>query len=64
MGVNSCDDQEILINTLNYFPMPSAPIENEFPPSAPFLEDIECVVCMETKVIFYPTIILHTVIVY
>lgn len=56
MGVNSCDDQEILINTLNYFPMPSAPTENEFPPSAPFLEEIECVVCMETKfdVLFVP----------
>ncbi|XP_025191371.1 E3 ubiquitin-protein ligase LRSAM1-like isoform X2 [Melanaphis sacchari] len=56
LGVNSCDDQEILINTLNHFPMPSAPIENEFPSSAPFLEEFECIVCMETKfdVLFVP----------
>ncbi|XP_022160510.1 E3 ubiquitin-protein ligase LRSAM1-like [Myzus persicae] len=56
MGVNNCDDQAILINTLNYFPIPSAPTENEFPPSAPFLEDVECIICMETKfdVLFIP----------
>lgn len=50
MGVKSCDDQAILINTLNN--LPSAPTENEFSPSAPFLEDVECIICMETKVIF------------
>lgn len=60
MGVNNCDDQAILINTLNYFPIPSAPTENEFPPSAPFLEDVECIICMETKVIFYTTTINST----
>jgi len=64
MGVNNCDDQAILINTLNYFPKPSAPTENEFSPSAPFLEEVECIICMETKVIFYITTILHPVIVY
>lgn len=52
MGVNSHKDQEILINTLNNFPTPSAPHENEFTPSAPFLNELECIVCMETQVIF------------
>ncbi|XP_015374815.1 PREDICTED: E3 ubiquitin-protein ligase LRSAM1-like [Diuraphis noxia] len=56
MGVKSCDDQAILINTLNYFPIPSASTENEVSPSAPFLEDVECIICMETKfdVLFIP----------
>lgn len=35
MGVCSLEDQEILINTLNNFPIPSAPPETEFSPSAP-----------------------------
>jgi len=51
MGVNNCEDQEILINTLNNFPTPSAPPETELSPSAPFLDDFECIVCMETQVI-------------
>lgn len=52
MGVSSKKDQEILINTLNNLHTPSAPHENMFTPSAPFLEDLECIVCMETQVIF------------
>lgn len=71
MGVNSPEDQEILINTLNNFPTPSAPLEMEFSPSAPlemeispsapprfellsatFKDEFECIVCMETQVIF------------
>lgn len=60
MGVCSNEDQEILINSLNNFPTPSAPLENEFPsaplenelPSAPHLEELECIICMETQVIF------------
>lgn len=51
MGVNNHEDQEILINTLNNFPIPSAPPENNFSPSAPCLDDLECIVCMETQVI-------------
>lgn len=51
MGVNNIEDQEILIKTLNNFPTPSAPPENEFCPSAPLLEDFECIICMETQVI-------------
>lgn len=58
MGVNSKKDQEILINTLNNPHAPSAPYENEFTPSAPFLEDLECIVCMETQVIFIAIILL------
>jgi len=52
MGVNNYEDQEILINTLNHFPTPSAPPENKFCPSAPFLDDFECIICMETQVIY------------
>lgn len=51
MGVNSHEDQEILINTLNC-PLPSAPPENEFSPSAPFMDELECIICMDTQVIF------------
>lgn len=61
MGVCNQEDQEILLNTLNNFPTPSAPTENEFSPSAPignvfspsapFIEELECIVCMETQVI-------------
>lgn len=60
MGVYSHKDQEILINTLNNFPTPSAPPETEFSPSAPpeiefsltNINELECIVCMETQVIF------------
>lgn len=57
MGVCNQEDQDILIKTLNnpseneFFP--SAPLENQFSPSAPFIEELECIVCMETPVIFY-----------
>ncbi|VVC45175.1 E3 ubiquitin-protein ligase BOI-like,Zinc finger, RING-type [Cinara cedri] len=56
MGVNSCEDQEILINSLNNLPAPSAPHENEFTPTAPFLDELECIVCMEARfdVLFIP----------
>jgi len=56
MGVNNIEDQEILIRTLNNFHTPSAPPENEFCPSAPLLDDFECIVCMETQfdVLFIP----------
>jgi hypothetical protein len=51
MGIHSCKDQEILINSLNYFSTPTAPPENMFTPSAPFLDELECIVCMEKQVI-------------
>lgn len=60
MGVYSHKDQDILINILNNFPTPSAPPETEFSPSAPpeiefpstNIDELECIVCMETQVIF------------
>lgn len=60
MGVCNLEDQEILINTLNNFPTPSAPPETEFSPSAPpeiefsstNIDEHECIVCMEIQVIF------------
>lgn len=58
MGVTSNEDQEILINSLNYFPTPTAPPENTFTPSAPFLDEFECIVCMEEQVIIFNFIIL------
>lgn len=51
MGVKSREDQEILINTLNNRPLPSAPPENEFSPSAPFMDELDCIICMDTQVI-------------
>ncbi|XP_025405953.1 E3 ubiquitin-protein ligase LRSAM1-like isoform X2 [Sipha flava] len=56
MGIHSCKDQEILINSLNYFSTPTAPPENMFTPSAPFLDELECIVCMEKQfdVLFIP----------
>lgn len=53
MGVNCRKDQEILIGTLNVLPKPSAPPECEFAPSAPFIDELDCIVCMETQVIFF-----------
>lgn len=50
MGIHSCKDQEILINSLN-FPTPTAPPEDIFIPSAPFLDELECIICMEQQVI-------------
>lgn len=51
MGVHNRDDQEILIKILNTIPEPSAPPEFEFSPSAPYLDELECIVCMETQVL-------------
>lgn len=62
MGVSNHKDQEILIDVLNNFPTPSAPPEIEFAPSAPhelecssenFLDELECIICMDTKVMLF-----------
>lgn len=53
MGVNNAEDQDILIRALNNFPTPSAPPEDEFPPSAPFINELECIVCMDAQVIYF-----------
>jgi len=53
MGVCSHEDQEILIKALNNFPTPSAPSEIKLSPSAPFIDELECIVCMEKQVIFF-----------
>ncbi|XP_050443068.1 E3 ubiquitin-protein ligase LRSAM1-like [Adelges cooleyi] len=56
IGVHSVKDQELLINIINKLPEPSAPPESELPPTAPLIDELECIVCMETPfdVIFIP----------
>lgn len=53
MGVNNSEDQDILLSALNNFPAPSAPPADEFSPSAPFVDELECIVCMDAQVIYF-----------
>lgn len=56
MGVHNHRDQEILINTLNNClaqSTQSTSLTNEFPASAPCLDEFDCIVCMEVQVILF-----------
>ncbi|XP_050520434.1 E3 ubiquitin-protein ligase LRSAM1-like [Daktulosphaira vitifoliae] len=56
MGIKNSKDQELLIDVFKKLPEPSAPHESQIYPSAPIIDELECIICMETpyNVVFIP----------